>query len=62
MIIGLETGWCRPWEVEDQVPALWADRWLAYREALAEAQKHTRSGPAVGETRQVGNVRKTRII
>lgn len=56
-----ETRWCNPWEVEDVVPALWADRFWA----VHTARKRAREGPATvapGQSTVQGNVKKTRLI
>lgn len=28
-----------PWEIEEHAPALWVDRWLAWKQAQAEQQE-----------------------
>jgi len=49
-----------PWQVEAEAPDEWMERALLWANAKAERQQKPRQ--AVGETKQVGNVLKKRLV
>ena len=50
----------KPWKLEGELSALWAERWIEWK--AAKVERSTSRKPPVGVPRQVGNKRITRLI